>query len=153
MRSCNTNRGQRKHRRLPVSLILRLTVRVDVTCCRPEHPPHLVLGPGSWPDWWNLQGWRPIGRNEGCCPRSRTRPRMACSADCSSLRTSQPDRRKLRENRRAVTWCGNAHPHTCRWYLQQSVPLVGGGRSKQEPGFRGMATLHRDPVLSHSVYW
>lgn len=33
-----------------------------------------------------------------------------------------------------------------------SVPRTGAGSPVQAPGCCGMATLHRDPVLSHSVY-
>lgn len=45
------------------------------------------------------------------------------------------------------------HTHACTQHSQQSVPLLGGGRPEQLAGLRGMATLHREPVLSHSVYW
>lgn len=36
--------------------------------------------------------------------------------------------------------------------LLHSVPRTGSGSPTQSPGIWGMATLHRDPVLSHSVY-
>lgn len=36
--------------------------------------------------------------------------------------------------------------------LLHSVPRTGSGSPTQSPGICGMATLHLDPVLSHSVY-
>lgn len=86
-------------------------VCVDLTCCRPEQPPYLIPGPGSWPDWWNLRGWRPIGRSGGCCPTNRTRPHKACTTECSSLKTCQLGRRKLKEEKRAVMQRANMQRH------------------------------------------
>lgn len=36
--------------------------------------------------------------------------------------------------------------------LLHSVPRTGSGSPVQAPGLCGMATRHRDPALSHSVY-
>lgn len=85
-------------------------VSVCVTCYRPECPPHLGRGPWSWPHWWNLQGWRPIGQNGGHCPANRSRPHRVCTAVWSSLETSQLDRRKLR-TRRVILTCQYTHSY------------------------------------------
>lgn len=111
-------------------MIMRWTVGGDVTCCRPEHPPHLVLVPGSWPDWWNPQGWHPTGRNGGCCPVSKTRTRMVCTAEFSSLKTSQLHRRKLRENIRVVMWCVNTHTDTHATYSSLFLWWEVGGLNR-----------------------
>lgn len=81
---------------------------------------------------------------------------MACTAGWTSPETYQLDKRRLQDKQTLYASIENTHAAdviTLWLHSQQSVPLVGGGRSEQEPGLRGMETLHRDPVLSHSVYW
>lgn len=85
---------------------------VCATFYRPECPLHSAQCRGSWLSWWSLQGWHPIGQNEGRCPKNKNQPHTACTAAWTSPKTSQPGMRRLREQRGCVGTCTHTHTHT-----------------------------------------